>query len=117
MPHFVIEYARPVEAMADPAAVMETVFHAAAGSGIMNPDDIKIRAIPFDHYRLPRPGETFLHVGAFLLEGRSDAQKEDLAVRLRAALAGILPDVTSISVDVRDMNPVAYKKRLLPSGD
>ncbi len=113
MPHFVLEYARPVEETADMAEIMDTVFQAAADSGIMDPADIKVRAVPYDHYRLRAPGETFLHVGAFLLAGRTDSQKEDLAVRVRAALAERLPQVTSISIDVRDMNRTAYKKRLL----
>lgn len=114
MPHFVIEYAPAVEEVADIGAVMEAIFEAAAGSGIMNPDDIKVRATAYDHYRLRRPGESFLHVTASLLAGRTDAQKERLAILVREALAELLPSVTSISIDVRDMNQVAYKKRLLP---
>lgn len=113
MPHFVIEYARPVETQTAIAAVMEAVHEAAAGSGVMKSEDIKVRAVACDHWRLARPGETFLHVTASLLEGRTDQQKEALAIRVRTALAELLPAVTSLSVDVRDMNPVAYKKRLL----
>lgn len=117
MPHFVVEYARPVEKSADIAAVMETVHQAGSDSGIMDPLDIKVRAVAYDHYRLHGPGETFLHVGAYLLEGRSDAQKKALAVLMRQRLAAILPTVTCISIDVRDMNAAAYERRLLVPGE
>ncbi|GLQ05911.1 5-carboxymethyl-2-hydroxymuconate Delta-isomerase [Sneathiella chinensis] len=114
MPHFVLEYSREIEASADVTAIMETVFTAACESGVMNPDDIKVRAIPYDHFRLRKAGETFLHITASLLEGRTDEQKEKVSVLVRSHLDSLLPDVTSISIDVRDMNAVAYKKRLLP---
>jgi 5-carboxymethyl-2-hydroxymuconate isomerase len=114
MPHFVIEYARQLEDRVAIDEVMRTIFEAGARSGVMNPADIKVRAIPYDHFRPEGGIDAFLHLTVSLLEGRSDRQKEDLATAVRAALAALLPDVGSISIDVRDMNPVAYKKRLLP---
>ena len=94
--------------------VMQIAFDSGIASGVMQAADIKVRARPYDHYRLVNEGDDFLHVGVFLLAGRTDAQKERVAVILREDLQSYLGDVTSISVDIRDMNPQAYKKRVLP---
>ncbi len=115
MPHFVIEYSREIEAQSDIDQLMDAVLGVATDSGIMNPVDVKIRARPYDHFLMPEKGQTFLHVTIFLLEGRTDAQKEQLSISLRSRLTELLSTVTSVSIDVRDMNPVAYKKRVLGS--
>ena len=113
MPHFVIEYSREIEEKSDINTLMNAVLGVATDSGIMKPIDVKIRARPYDHFLMPENDQTFLHVTIFLLEGRTDAQKETLSISLRARLAELLSTVTSVSIDVRDMNPVAYKKRVL----
>ena len=113
MPHFTLEYSRGVERLFDLEAVMASLYEVGATSGVMKPDDIKIRALAYDTYRFEGGIESFLHLTVWMLEGRSDRQKEHLAVRLRDRLDEQCPSVDSISIDVRDMNPVAYKKRLL----
>ncbi len=113
MPHFVIEYSRDVETRYDMAEVMEIAFDSGVETGVMQAKDIKVRARPYDHYRMPDKDDSFLHVTVFLLAGRTDAQKEKVSLALRAALAGHLKTVSSVSVDIRDMNTTVYKKRLL----
>lgn len=56
---------------------------------------------------------SFFHLSLYLLAGRTREQKERLSVVLRQELSELLPDIYSISVDIRDMDPEAYKKRLL----
>lgn len=114
MPHFVIEYSRDVENDYDINKVMQIAFDSGVESGVMQATDIKVRARPYDYYRLMNEKDSFLHVGVFLLDGRTDDQKEHLAVFLRKNLQSYLVDVTSVSVDIRDMNRQAYKKRVLP---
>jgi 5-carboxymethyl-2-hydroxymuconate isomerase len=116
MPHFVIEYSRPLEARIDIGVLMQVAYEAGAASGIMQPADIKVRAVPYEHFRLEGGIETFIHVTVSLLAGRTNEQKEDLAIRLRSALGEHFPAAESISIDIRDMNPIAYKKRLLQRG-
>jgi 5-carboxymethyl-2-hydroxymuconate isomerase len=113
MPHFVIEYSSGLADTVDPELVMNAAHDAGAKSGIMNPDDIKVRAIPYETFRFAGGIDNFVHVTVSLLEGRSDSQKEHLSVLLRENLIRCCPTVDSISIDVRDMNAVAYKKRLL----
>jgi len=114
MPHFVIEYSRDVENSYDINKVMQIAFDSGVQSGVMQAADIKVRARPYDYYRLLNDGDSFLHVGVFLLDGRTDEQKEHVALILRENLSVYLADVTSVTVDIRDMNRQAYKKRVLP---
>lgn len=114
MPHFVIEYSRDIEARCDIGIVMQIAFDSGVASGVMEASNIKVRARPYDHYQLVNDGDSFLHVTVFLLEGRTDRQKQHVAEILRETLQVYLVDVTSISIDIRDMNPQAYKKRVLP---
>ncbi len=113
MPNFVIEYSRDVEINYDIAEVMKIAFDSGVESGVMQAVDIKVRARPYDHYRLLNEGDSFLHVSVFMLAGRSDDQKEHVALILRENLQVYLVGVSSVSVDIRDMNTQAYKKRVL----
>jgi 5-carboxymethyl-2-hydroxymuconate isomerase len=115
MPHFVIEYARKIEQQIDLSKLLEITYQVGASSGLMMPEDIKIRALPFDHFMMAGTKDTFVHTTIFLLEGRSDEQKEKLSIGLRLEQAKLMPSVTAISIDIQGMNNIAYKKRLLPS--
>ena len=42
----------------------------------MKPEDIKVRARPYDHYRMVDTKDTFVHTAIFLLEGQTDEQRE-----------------------------------------
>ena len=114
MPHFVIEYSRDLEDRYDLSEVMEITYESGVQSGVMIADNIKVRARPYEHYRILNDGDSFLHTTVFLLDGRTDQQKEQVALILQENLQNYLQDVTSISVDIRDMNSQAYKKRVLP---
>jgi 5-carboxymethyl-2-hydroxymuconate isomerase len=115
MPHFVIEYAREIEQLIDLSKLLKITYQIGASSGLMMPEDIKVRAHPYDNYRMEGTKDTFVHTTIFLLEGRTDEQKEKLSTSLRSEQANLMPSVTAISIDIRDMNGIAYKKRLLRS--
>lgn len=115
MPHFVIDYSRDIETDYDISTILQIAFDSGLESGVMQAADLKVRARAFDHHLMEIKGASFLHVTVFLLEGRSDAQKRDVARNLRKNLGDFLTSVTSVSVDIRDMNPNAYDKRLLPA--
>lgn len=113
MPHFVIEYARELEEITEVLAVMEAVRDAAIESDVMHAEDIKVRAVPIDHYLMAGDKGLFVHTSVYLLDGRTKHQKHRLSSLVREAKAKLLPSVKSISIDVRDMDKDAYLKRLL----
>lgn len=113
MPQLVIEYSRDVEEKHDLDEIMQAAFEAGVASGEMNPPDIKVRARPYDHYRLANEGDSFLHMTVFLLTGRDDIQKQHVGKLLMERLEPLLGDVTTVSIDLRDMNRDVYQKRVL----
>jgi 5-carboxymethyl-2-hydroxymuconate isomerase len=94
---------------------MDALAVTAAATGVMNAADIKVRARGFDDYLVAGRRDSFVHLAVYLLAGRTPEQKVALSVALRQTLVEHCPDIVSLSVDIRDMDPVAYKKRLKSS--
>lgn len=113
MPHLIIEYSSGLDKRENMKELMETVYDAAIASEVMDPADIKVRAIPYSHFRLHNSQDTFVHTTCRLLAGRTPEQKSKLAELVRKKVADVLPNVYSISVEIVDMDPDSYKKRLL----
>lgn len=113
MPHLVIEYSTDGHGSTfDAASLMHALHDAAAATGVMQAGDIKIRATPYSHYLVAGKRDGFCHVTVSMLEGRTPEQKVAVSEALRAVMVRLLPQTKSLSVDVRDMDAVAYKKRL-----
>ena len=113
MPHIVIEHSTGGHAAFDATALMRALHDAAAGTGVVQAGDLKIRAMAYDNYLVGGERDGFCHVTLSMLEGRTPEQKVRLSEALRAAIVLLLPRTTSLSVDIRDMDATAYKKRLL----
>lgn len=113
MPHIVCHYARD-QKMPPIREVLSMLHRVAAATGVVKGEDLKSRAQAFDDYLIAGERKSFFHVAFYLLAGRTAVQKERLSTDLRQVMAEMMPDVHSISIDIRDMDPDAYKKRLLP---
>ncbi|HEY8334261.1 MAG TPA: 5-carboxymethyl-2-hydroxymuconate Delta-isomerase [Tardiphaga sp.] len=113
MPHIVIEHSTDGHASFDAAALMLALHDAAAATGVVQAADLKIRAMPYGDYLVAGKRDGFCHVTVSMLEGRTAEQKVAVSEALRAAMVRLLPETKSLSVDIRDMDAVAYKKRLL----
>jgi len=112
MPHIVVEYSAEGHARFDVTELMQALHTAAASTGVMQAADIKVRALPYANYLVAGKRDSFCHVSVYLLEGRTPEQKLTLSETLRSAMAALLPRTKSLSVDIRDMDSSAYKKRL-----
>jgi 5-carboxymethyl-2-hydroxymuconate isomerase len=112
MPHTVVEYSRCDDFEVPVAELMRALHVAAASTGVMQAADIKMRALPYSDYLMAGRQDGFCHVSVHLLQGRTPEQKRAVSETLREALSKILPRVKSLSVDIRDMDASAYKKRL-----
>jgi 5-carboxymethyl-2-hydroxymuconate isomerase len=92
--------------------VLLALHRATTATGVVKAEDLKIRAQAFDDYLVAGQDRSFFHVTLYMLAGRTPQQKESLSVEIRKALVELLDDTYSLSVDIRDMDPDAYKKRL-----
>lgn len=112
MPHLVIEYSDGALDRKRVQRLMESLPVAAAQTGVMSAEDIKVRARSHDDFLVAGKRDSFVHLTVYLLAGRTPDQKVALSISLRQAMIDLCPDVVSLSVDIRDMDPLAYKKRL-----
>lgn len=117
MPHVVIEYFAPADEAGrlDRQAMLGAALDAAAGSGIMQREDIKVRLLPSEAILFGDGRRSFIHVTVSLLAGRTVEAKLALAEAMTAALRDTCPQIGAISTDIRDMEPGCYKKSLGPA--
>jgi 5-carboxymethyl-2-hydroxymuconate isomerase len=113
MPHFIIEHTKALQNDRDIDDALKIVLECGASMDFIKREDIKVRLVPFRHILAGDGRTSFIHVTVFLLAGRTDAMKEILSIALRDVLDKRFSQVQSISIDIRDMNPVCYKKRLI----
>lgn len=116
MPHLIVEYSEGLEQALPIDKLVDAVIRAAADSGAMQERDIKARAVAYRHFRLADGGSTFVHTTVRMLAGRAPETKLRLSTLIRERLVATAPDVHSISVEICDMDPDSYRKRVL-AGD
>jgi 5-carboxymethyl-2-hydroxymuconate isomerase len=112
MPHIVCHYSAN-QKMPSIGEVLLNLHNAAVSTGVVKAEDLKIRAQSFDEFLVAAERRSFFHVAFYLLTGRTRQQKQALSVEIRRVLSELLSETNSISVDIRDMDPEAYKKRVL----
>lgn len=112
MPHCIIEYARELESEHSIQNLVEQVHRSAAETGLFQPEDIKTRAIPVDHYFSENPSNTFVHVTAKILSGRTEEQKKHLSRSLLTTLDTELPQASIKTVEVVDIDRASYAKKV-----
>ena len=113
MPHVIIEYSEDVAGQISIEHLMDAVFDATLGSGLFPEYDIKMRANAYRHHRTGQTRDAFVHVAVHLLDGRDDAQKADLADALLGKIEPLLPQVSSVGVEIVDIHRASYRKRVL----
>jgi len=114
MPHITVEYAGHLDEVHCMTGLCQTLFDTAAASGVF-PDKsaIKVRAIPCPFSHIGTDPQSFVHVTIRLLLGRDETTKAELTRSILTALDQALPDVGSLSVDIKDIDTATYAKRTL----
>jgi len=113
MPHVIIEHSEDVAGQIAIDELMAAVHDAALASGLFPEYDIKTRAIAYQNHRTGQTRDAFVHVALHLLDGRSDAQKSDLADAILGKIEPMLPSVASVGVEIIDIHRDSYRKRVL----
>jgi 5-carboxymethyl-2-hydroxymuconate isomerase len=111
MPHCILDCSRSIENHAKWDEILKVVHDAADATGLFGKGDIKVRINLFDHYTVGVNRCDFVHTIAYLLAGRTEAQRKDLSSRVVKALKALLPGVPVISMDVREINRATYNNR------
>lgn len=85
--------------------------HRAAGTGLFQPGEVKVRLSLYQHHCVGGEAGPFVHLIFYLLAGRSDDDKRALSRRIVRALVQRLPQVPAISLDVRDIRREVFGNR------
>ncbi|SEW53736.1 5-carboxymethyl-2-hydroxymuconate Delta-isomerase [Chitinophaga arvensicola] len=113
MPHFVIECSRNILQQQPADVIMNTVYHAAESTGLFAENDIKVRINSYEHYRLGEGKDSFLHIFASIMGGRTPEQRANLSRVVIRQLAPLLPDISFLSMNVSEFDPATYSNRSL----
>ena len=113
MPHFVIESSKNVTALVAPQKLLAEVHARAESSGLFKKTDIKVRIRTFEHFMFGGENADFLHVFAYIMEGRTTEQKKDLSVNIVKSLKKLLPEVPVVSINIMDFEKTTYCNRTM----
>ena len=108
MPHFVIDCSKNIVKLKPPEEIMQRVYDTAESTGLFSKGDIKVRINPFTHYTIGGTKDDFIHVFANIMEGRTIAQKKNLSEKIVTELKSIFPEVSIISINIRDFEKATY---------
>ena len=108
MPHFVIDCSENINALKPAKEIMQKVYETAEHSKLFEPGDIKVRINSFSKYQLGTSKDSFIHVFANIMEGRTNEQKSLLSKKVVEALNLLLPSVPIISMNIRDFEKATY---------
>ncbi|MGL6260770.1 5-carboxymethyl-2-hydroxymuconate Delta-isomerase [Vibrio sp. WXL210] len=114
MPNLIMEYTNTLEERVNVQGLLEDLHQVVLDSGLFELNDVRSRALRYHHWLIGEHQDDadFIHLRFELLAGRSDVQKQTLSEQLMTVLQTQASQVGSLSVDVRDMDPVGFCKRI-----
>ncbi|MGE0623224.1 MAG: 5-carboxymethyl-2-hydroxymuconate Delta-isomerase [Pseudomonadales bacterium] len=115
MPHFVIHSNKSFIERNGPDRIISCVYEQALASTLFSKSIIKVRVLPFEYSFVQGSDQDFIHIVAWIMGGRTDDQKAELAESIVKSLKAMFPDLPTLSIDVRDINPTTYTNREMVS--
>jgi len=106
MPHFVIECSENILTLKKPKEIIQAVFDTAESTNLFaksGASGIKVRINTYKYYTTVNSNDDFIHVFAYIVEGRTTDQKKDLSKTVVSVLSNMFPSVSIISVDIREI--------------
>ena len=111
MPHFIIDCSENVIHQKSPDEIMQAVYDAVEASGLFGSGDIKVRLRPYLYFKLAKGKQDFIHVFGNIMEGRSTKQKADLSQKVIERLNKIFPDISILSINIREFEQATYSNK------
>ncbi len=111
MPHLVMEYSNSVQQRLNVQGLLEDLHIATIESQLFDSKTVKSRAVQVDHWLIGTQQDQadFIHVTLELLAGRSGEQKQALSQSLAAVLQQQANWITSLTVNIRDMDADSFQ--------
>ena len=113
MPHFVIHCNEAVLSNHPAETIMSFVHDVADSTGLFRKGDIKVRIQTFSIYSVGNASSDFIHVFAWIMQGRSTEQKANLSKCIISKLKELFPDVPVVSMNVAEFEKATYCNRTM----
>ena len=111
MPHFVTDCSENIFKLHPEENIIENIHLAAKSTGLFSEHDIKVRVRSFKKYSTGNKIVDFIHVFAYIMEGRTDEQKLDLSKNIVQGLISIFPTVPNIGANIIEFENSNYFNR------
>ena len=108
MPHCIVEHSHDLSAN----SLVDKVYQGAVASELFSIEgsDIKVRSIPYSHYKTGSVDISFVHVTVRILPGRTAEQKSKLSSLVLEHVKQTVSARCSLSVEVVDIDGDSYAK-------
>lgn len=112
MPHAIIEYSANLEHEITTRKAVMAAHKVILDSGLFAPDAVKSRAHKVEDFVVgtDMSSVSFVHIWIALMEGRALEKKQALTQAMFDTISALIPEATSVSVDIRDMEAATYRK-------
>ena len=113
MPHFIIDCSEDIIQQKSPEEIMQAVYDVAEATGLFAANDIKVRLHPYHYFKLGTDKTDFIHIFGNIMEGRTTAQKANLAKKIIERLNEMFPDIDILSINIREFEKATYSNKAL----
>lgn len=111
MPHFILDCSESVLDEYSEERILEQVHLVAQSTRLFEEDDIKVRLNPFKTFLVGNKKQDFIHVFAYIMEGRTTEQKADLSKKVVQKLSAMFPEISKIAMNIYDFEKATYCNR------
>lgn len=110
MPHIIVEYPKQLVNDTQVEAILDTLHHAIAQSGLFKADQIRTRAYAFTKFTNAGGSEPYIHIQARIKSGRDTENKKQLGDVILNGLSTLAIPAAVITVEIIDMERESYGK-------
>ena len=108
MPHFVMDCSDTVLNLYEQKFICEQIHIAALGTGLFVENEIKVRLNTFKIYSVGNIEDEFIHIFAYIMQGRTTVQKANLSKKIVSKLTSMFPNIQNIAMNVADFEKATY---------
>lgn len=113
MPHFVVDCSQEILQIHSEASIIAQLHRVVSASGLFEESDIKIRVHPFATYAVGGEREDFIHVFAWIMQGRSVEQRAALSQAVVGELARMFPLLPRVAANIAEFERATYFNRAM----
>lgn len=113
MPHFIMDCSQSILESHEEEFILEQIHRIAYSAGLFEEGDIKVRLNPYKKFLVGNKADTFIHVFAHIMQGRTTEQKAELSKQMVSMLSAMFPDISNIAMNISDFEKDTYCNRAM----